>query len=146
MANELVIRYPTGATLYAHLLDATGQIWNGAGWEAPQNANWLDYDLAMTEAGTTGYYRVSMPAVDAGAYSFTILLQVGGGPVVGDTAIGEGSIQWDGTAEMETNLIPVDVWTYASRTLTPGSATDIVTVNVVYADSTVDTFITKSTA
>ena len=35
MANELVINYPTGATLYAMLFDATGQIWNGSAFAAP---------------------------------------------------------------------------------------------------------------
>jgi len=109
MTNELAIRYPTGSTLYAHVLDATGQVWNGAGWEAPQNANWLNYDLAMAEAGTTGYYRVSMPAVAAGSYSFLVFLQAGGGPVVGDTCIGEGFIQWDGSDEVPTSSILTDI-------------------------------------
>jgi len=57
MANELVIHYPTGATLYALLFDATGQVYNGSTFGAPGSASWTDYDIAMTEAATaTGIY------------------------------------------------------------------------------------------
>jgi len=107
MANELTIRYTTGSTLYAHVLNATGEIWNGAAFEAPQNANWLDYDLAMTEAGTTGYYRVDMPAVAAGAYSWAVLLQAGGAAAVGDVTVGSSGIQWSGTAEVSIDTTAV---------------------------------------
>ena len=69
MANELVIHYPTGATLYALLFDATGQVYNGSAFAAPGSAAWTDYDIAMTEVATsTGIYRASMPAAAAGSY------------------------------------------------------------------------------
>jgi len=152
VANELITRYPTGATLYAHLLDATGQVWNGAAFEAPVNVNWLDYDLLMAEAGTTGYYFVSMPGAAAGSYSFVVFHQAGGAAAVGDTAIGEGLIQWDGSAEILlsdlstaaalataqadldnptqymadltgiSTLTAAQVWAYVTRTLTQSAA------------------------
>ena len=121
MANELSIRYPTGSTLYAHLVDATGDVWSGAAFETPQDANWGNYDLAMSEAGTTGYYRVSMPGAGAGSYSFLVYLQAGGAPATTDTAIGEGFIQWDGSAEVPTSTILSDTnelqtdWTDGGR-------------------------------
>lgn len=98
MANELTIDYPTGATLYAYVLDATGQVWNGVAFEAPQNANWGNYDIALTEAGTTGVYRGNMPAVAAGLYSFVVRLQAGGAPAVGDASVGTGQGVWNGSA------------------------------------------------
>jgi len=100
MANELVIHHPTGATLYALLFDATGQIYNGSTFGAPSSASWTDYDIAMSEAATaTGIYRADMPAVAAGAYGWVVRKQAGGSPAVGDIAVGAGSIRWTGTAE-----------------------------------------------
>src|SRR5574343_433077 len=100
MANELVIHHPTGATLYALLFDATGQIYNGSTFGAPSSASWTDYDIAMSEAATaTGIYRADMPAVAAGAYGWVVRRQAGGSPAVTDITVGAGSIRWTGTAE-----------------------------------------------
>ena len=100
MANELVIHHPTGATLYALLFDATGQIYNGSTFGAPSSASWTGYGIAMSEAATaTGIYRADMPAVAAGAYGWVVRKQAGGSPAVGDIAVGAGSIRWTGTAE-----------------------------------------------
>ena len=100
MANELVILYPTGATLYAMLFDATGQIYNGSTFAAPSSASWTDYDIAMSEAATaTGIYRASMPAAAAGSYGWVVRKQAGAGPAVTDIAVGSGEIRWTGTAE-----------------------------------------------
>jgi hypothetical protein len=122
MANELICVYPTGCTLYAHLFDATGQIWNGSSFEAPASGNWADYDIAMTEAATaTQIYRATMPAASAGAYSFVVRKQAGGSPAVADIAVAVGQIQWNGTAEStldeirdDTNELQTD-WTNAGR-------------------------------
>lgn len=89
----------TGLTLYAVLLDAAGEAWNGSAFETPSAANWSDYALAMAEADTTGVYRGDMPGVAAGVYSFLVYRQVGGAAAVGDPCIGAGSIRWTGTAE-----------------------------------------------
>ena len=53
MANELVMNYPTGSTLYALLFDAVGRVWNGSAFEAPVAGSWANYDLALTEVATT---------------------------------------------------------------------------------------------
>lgn len=99
MANELLISYPTGATLYALLFDSTGNVWNGSSFDAPGSANWLDYDIAMSEVAGTGIYRASMPAAAAGVYGWTLRKQAGASPAVGDIAVGAGEIRWTGTAE-----------------------------------------------
>lgn len=101
MANELVCNYTTGLTLYALLFNSTGQVWNGAAFEAAQAANWLTYDIAMTEVATTGVYLGTMPAAAAGAYGFAVRRQAGANPAVGDITVGNGSIpDWNGTAEV----------------------------------------------
>jgi hypothetical protein len=97
--NELLATAATGSTLYVLLLNATGQVYNGSTFETPANANWSTYDVAMTEAGTTGIYRASMPTVAEGAYSWLVYHQSGASPAVGDAVIGSGAIRWTGTAE-----------------------------------------------
>lgn len=100
MSNELVIHYPTGATLYALLFDATGNVWNGSAFAAPGSASWTDYDIAMSEVATaTGIYRGTMPAAAAGTYGWVVRKQAGGSPAVVDIAVGSGEIRWTGTAE-----------------------------------------------
>jgi len=127
MANELVIHYPTGATLYALLFDATGQVWNGSTFAAPGSASWTDYDIAMSEVATsTGIYRASMPAAAAGVYGWVVRKQAGANPAVGDITVGAGSIRWTGTAE-ETVPAAVNV-TYSAGVAVSGrlaEATDI---------------------
>lgn len=100
MANELIINYPSSSTLYALLFDSTGNAWNGSAFAAPGSANWLDYDIAMSEIAGTGIYRASMPAAAAGSYGWVVRKQAGGSPAVSDIAVGSGEIEWDGTAEI----------------------------------------------
>ena len=101
MANELVIHYPPGSTLYALLFDATGQVWNGSAFATPSSANWLDYNISMFEVATaTGIYRGTMPAAAAGVYGWTVRKQAGGSPAVSDIVVGTGRIEWSGTAEV----------------------------------------------
>lgn len=98
MSNELHAETTTGLTLYAVLLSSTGQVWNGAAWEAIAGANWLTYDLAMTEAAA-GIYLATMPSVAAGAYSYVVYSQAGVNPAITDSIKGTGYLQWDGAAE-----------------------------------------------
>ncbi|MBK9219403.1 MAG: hypothetical protein IPL70_13890 [Uliginosibacterium sp.] len=121
MANELLISYPTGATLYALLFDATGQVWNGSAFAAPGSAAWTDYDIAMSEVATaTGIYRASMPAAAAGVYGWVVRKQAGGSPAVGDIAVGVGRIEWNGTAEIVPGGAAVGTYSY-SNTVDDGS-------------------------
>lgn len=105
MANELVVSYPTGNTLYAHVLDSNGQIYNGVAFEAPVNVNYGNYDIAATEAGTTGIYRATMPVVAGGVYGFVFRRQVGGAPATTDPPVASGTIEWDGTDELSLYAI-----------------------------------------
>ena len=50
MANELQAFLPTGKTLYAVLLNAIGQVWDGTQFEAIASGTWTDNDIALTEA------------------------------------------------------------------------------------------------
>lgn len=120
MANELQAQYTSGKTVYAVILSAVGQAWNGTTFEAPLAADWATYAVAATEQSTTGLYEATMPAgvSTAGLYSVLFYQRAGASPATTDTVIGKGSIEWSGTAEIPRSSVPANVWTNASRTLT----------------------------
>jgi hypothetical protein len=99
MANELTYHSAanTGDTLYAHVENMVGQLWNGAAFEDPVSANWADYDIAMAEQATsTGIFRATLPAgAAAEAYSFVVRKQAGGSPAVADIVLGSGRLDND---------------------------------------------------
>lgn len=98
MAGELLAQFPTGSTLYAVLLNASGQPWNGAAFDStPTAGEWTSYDIAMTEDSTTGHYRGTMPVVAAGAYSYHVHLQVAGAPATTDPVVWVDVGEWNGT-------------------------------------------------
>lgn len=99
MAGELQAQHVTGATLYATLLDASGGVWNGTTFDAtPTAGEWATYDLAMTEDGTTGYYRGNMPTVAEALYSYRVHKQLGGSPAPADPVVWTGEIDTSGVA------------------------------------------------
>lgn len=99
MANELIIHYPTGHTLYTTVLNSVGKVYNTTttNFENPVDANWSLYDIAMTEAQNTEIYRGTMPTVPADTYDFMVWKQAGGSPAVVDIGVGVGHVEWDGT-------------------------------------------------
>jgi hypothetical protein len=88
----------SGLTLYALIIDAGGQIWNGAELELPDASHWATYPVAMPEQSTTGIYMANMPAAPNGFYSISVRRQNGGSPASTDPVYGAGTVAWDGTA------------------------------------------------
>lgn len=101
MAKELPAFLDPSLTLYAVLLNSTGQAYNtaGAAFETINASNWTDYDIAMTE-GAAGIYAGSMPGVAAGVYSYAVYSRAGAAPAITDELLGNGSLEWDGSAEV----------------------------------------------
>jgi hypothetical protein len=129
VANELKTRYPAGATLYAHVVRADGQVWNGSAFEAPAVANWATYAVTVTEQSTTGYYYGTMPVVAAGLYDVFFFLRAGGSPATTDALVGQGALNWNGSADSAavadasgrvdvTQAAADKAWASAARTLT----------------------------
>lgn len=103
MAKEIQVRATTGLTLYAVILNATGQIWNTAGtptFETINNSNWTSYAISLTEATSTGLYTANFPTgiTTLGTYSILAYRQLGGSAAATDTAYGSESIAWNGSA------------------------------------------------
>jgi hypothetical protein len=91
MAGELQLPYDSGLTLYAHVLNASGQRWNGSAFETYNEANWTTYDVALTEQGASGLYVGDFAA--AGIYEALVYQQAGATPAVTDAPpVGQGTI------------------------------------------------------
>jgi len=90
----------SGISLYAHIRNSSGSIWNGTAFVAYNSANWATYSLAMTEQTSSGFYTVAFPGtITAGKYIFS--LYAGSSPAIGDTAYGSDDIFWDGVNEVD---------------------------------------------
>ena len=126
MANEIAFSSEqySGDTLYFRLFNEVNNVWNGTAFEAVTSGDVGDYDIALVETGSTGYFNGDMPAADAGVYSFEVCKQAGGSPAWADNRIGQGVIQWDGSVEVCLGDLstPEEVWAYATRTLTQTAA------------------------
>lgn len=92
----------TGLTLYAHLLNADGEIWNGTAFEAYDAANYANYSLTATEQGSTGIYTGTFPAAitDPGLFSVFFYRQSAASPASGDIVVSVAEFNWDGTAQV----------------------------------------------
>ena len=140
MSNELTYHSAanTGDTLYAQLENTVGQVWNGSAFEAPVSANWVNYDVAMTEQATsTGIFRASMPAAAVGAYTFVVRKQAGGSPAVGDVVLGSSQLfYWSGTAVDALTLanINAEVDTALNTAIPGGPTADSVNERMVALD------------
>ncbi len=93
MAKELNIVAPTGSTVYALLVNAAGNLYNGTGVEPYNESSYGNYDIPMTEEGTSGIFTADFPSVLSAGSDFLIVykLQAGGSPDPSDTNIGAGS-------------------------------------------------------
>jgi hypothetical protein len=108
MANELITSWNTGNTIYFHVFNAVGQIWNTVtvAFEAYVTANIANYAIAATEQGSaSGYYRTSFPsAIVAGVYSIYAKLRSGGSPAESDLTVGnQYGYNWSGSLELSLN-------------------------------------------
>ena len=103
MSDEIQIRFDlAGATLYAIVRDAAGDVWNGAAFVAPDSGDYGDYDIPLAAAANDGYrYLGDMPAVAEGTYTVEVYEQAGGAPDgTVDRVVSNGEIGWNGASEI----------------------------------------------
>lgn len=100
MSGELRIGGPTGATIYAHIFNASSRLWNGSSFEAFSSANYPNYDISLSEQGSSGAFVGDFPSAitDEAIYEIFYYIQDGGSPAEGDPFAGSGSVDWDGSA------------------------------------------------
>lgn len=103
MAGEVQIAIPSvPTTAYFVVRNNVGQFWNTAGTPAFENynaANWTDYDVALTQSGSSIHYSGTFPSgISAGVYSLTAYVQAGGSPAITDSLVGSDSaFYWTGS-------------------------------------------------
>lgn len=139
MAGIIRTVYGSGATLYAHVRQGTdGQVWNGSAFESYNSANWGNYDIALTEDASSGYYKATFPAtISSGMYDIYVYEQSGGSPATSDASggpVGTGVFRWDGSAEL--TLVTVTVGSISSNAITAASiATGAVDADALATDA-----------
>lgn len=98
MSGELRIASAPGGTIYANILNASSQRWNGSSFENYQSANYDDYAITATEQGSSGVYVADFPSgiSDAGSYEVIFYSRDGASVAEGDPIVGVATIVWDG--------------------------------------------------
>ena len=101
MSRKIIGASPSG-TLYARVLNPSGLWWNGTTFEAYTEGNYADYDIAMTEQGTSTVYVADFPTAitTGGTYQYFVHRQAGASPAAGDPVINTGKIDWTGAASI----------------------------------------------
>jgi hypothetical protein len=124
MAGELQVRYGvTGRTVRFVLWNTAGQVWNGSSFVAYVTANLNTYAIASSEQGTaSGRYVGDMPAVAAGSYTVEAFDRAGGSLAETDALVGEGDIDWTGTA-VASSVGMLDLTDGIESGVTPRQAT-----------------------
>ena len=114
MANEILVHYFSGSTLYAFRFDESNDIYNTslATYESPLNANLANYVITLTEedvgGGGTAIYRGTLPDSST-AGSYWVFQRIGGSPAWTDPVV------WTDT--WGTNLTTTDIYTQALAAL-----------------------------
>lgn len=114
MAGILEIATSSGNTLYAHIRNSSGSIWDGSSFVSYNSLNWANYDIAMTEETSSGYYKVTIPAGINTAQVLTAIIyfQNGGSPALGDVVMAARTFEWNGSSievGPETALVNVNL-------------------------------------
>lgn len=124
MAAILSAQTQSGLSLYVHIRNSSGSVWNGSAFAAYNSANWATYSLAMTEQTSSGFYTVAFPSsISAGKYTFSVYQ--GSSPALGDQPYGSDVIYWDGTNEVDQQSFTTGQITSLSTAVTNALDTPI---------------------
>lgn len=103
MANEIIIDFESGNTIYSVVRNTAGQVWYVSGqvfetWgTSGRDAD--DYDIAMVDKDGDRYVGTFDTNISAGRYTVQGFLQLDGSPDDSDDLIGSNYILWTGSAE-----------------------------------------------
>jgi hypothetical protein len=101
MSNTLTASLTSGiAQISLVVIDDSGKWYNtsGAVFETYNPANIAQYAIAGSEAGNTGVYNFTFPALSAGKYSVLAVEQAAASLAESDfPASAEGDVDWDGS-------------------------------------------------
>lgn len=120
MSSEIRGVAPTGSTVYAHILNASGQRWTGIIFENYAAGDYSNYSVSLTEQGSSGAFFAdfSSAITISGGYEYLVYLQQGGSPAQGDPIIGTGKVNWGGSVVSDVvsgAMTGPDFLTYVKR-------------------------------
>lgn len=97
MSNEIKVLAPeySGQTLYMIAFNSAGQAWNGTAF-ATFTTTQGDFDIALSEVGSTGLFLGTIPGTAGERYIITFL-RAGGSPASSDQQVQVDRGYWDGT-------------------------------------------------
>ncbi len=143
MSSEIITKGPsTGAVLYATIRGSGQSIWSTSGgtgqFESFNAANYTDYDISLSEQGSTNVFLGNFPAAaPAGLFNIFASQQVGGSPAVSDPIVSFGELNWNGTQTIPLSSLATSgqVATFAPIRIARGVA---ISGFMFYAVSSVD--------
>ena len=120
MSAELRGVAPSGSGVYTHILNSSGQRWNGTVFETYAAGNYSNYSIILTEQGASGAFFADFPSALtlSGSYEYLVYLQNGGSPAQGDAIVGTGKVNWGGTATSDVisgAMSGIDFLAYVKR-------------------------------
>ena len=150
MSNEIAHNFEPGETLYSCRFQLNGDVFlaNGASDEvwgtAGRDAD--DYDVAMTEKGSSGHYVGNFDPssnIAAGIYRVVVYRQAGGSPVDADVALAQGVGEWNGTqfepCAKKQDVLDSHVTSDALITSSHGTTDGLITSSHATTDALINT-------
>lgn len=113
--HDLLFPHLTGVTVYAIIRNNDGDVWNGSAFETYSVGSLGDYDIPLTEQGTSGFYAADFPSGIATSdvpYAVTAHQQPGASPEEGDLVVGSETYHnpligtWVVTEEPKLLVVP----------------------------------------
>jgi len=112
MANEIAQNFTTGLVLYACRFQLNGDVFVTDGSSDEEWSTATDYEVYLTEAGTSGHYVGDFDTsgnIAAGIYRVAVKLRVGAAPADTDPSISQGIVYWDGDSVISPYSISADL-------------------------------------
>jgi hypothetical protein len=121
MASEIQLPYSaSGASLYAIVRDSAANAFNGSSFESYDASHYGSYVLVMPEIGASRYYIADFPTVDLGDYRVTVYLRAGGSPAEGDAPVAHFTLEWGGSAQIQSSVMFAQLVGLLPTSLTDG--------------------------
>ena len=142
MPMPIETTFASGSTLYAVLHNPDGTVWNdlNSAWETFNASLWAQYAIALTEQGTSSYYKAAYPTVAVDALSTVVIYEQSDvAPAITDAASGIGQSQGVNVAAIAENLsvtetLQISLLGMKTGAVVTGTSSSIFTTNL--ADTT----------
>jgi hypothetical protein len=141
MGTTFRIKFDTGSTLYAMVIDSSGQYYNRSGtpaFEALTSGHLDNYAADLTEPSSLGEFLGTFPTIAAGTYTLSVRFRVGGSRAWTDYEVASGAISWTGTAFVDLAVVAANAAAAATALGTAGAGlTNLGDTRIAFLDEPV---------